>query len=177
MKLLNFILFSLIFVVITSCNNQEPVQNQPSAKELKEKLIEHNQKKVRTEDEIIDSYVNENFQKAQKTETGLRYVIFPAENRSELIPGKAQRVTIDYNIELLNGELIYSTKKEGLPEKFRIEHEDAPAGLHEGLQLMHLGDSAIFILPSYLGYGFTGDQYAIGKNAILVYKVVLIEIE
>jgi peptidyl-prolyl cis-trans isomerase A (cyclophilin A) len=174
MKHFNFILF--IFLLIASCN-QEPIRNQPSAKEIKEKLIEHNQKKVRTEDEILDSFVSENYSNAQKTETGLRYVIFPATNRSDLIPGKAQRVTIDYDIELLNGEVIYSTKKEGLPEKFRIEHEDAPAGLHEGLQIMHLGDSAVFIMPSYLAYGFTGDQLNIGQNAMLVYKVVLIEIE
>ena len=176
MKRFNFILCSLMFLLIASCS-QEPVRNQPSAKELKEKLIEHNQKKVRTEDEIIDSFVNENYPQAQKTETGLRYLIFPASNRSDLKPGKSQQVTIDYDIELLNGNVIYSTKKEGLPEKFRIEHEDAPPGLHEGLQIMHLGDSAVFILPSHLGYGFTGDQQAIGKNAILVYKIVLIEIE
>ncbi|RLD22544.1 MAG: hypothetical protein DRI54_08350, partial [Bacteroidetes bacterium] len=116
----NFILFCFVFFLLTSCSD-EPVRNQPSAKELKEKLIEHNQKKVRTEEDIIDSYVDKNYPKAQKTETGLRYVIFPAENRSDLVPGKAQKVTIDYDIELLNGNVIYSTKKEGLPEKFRIE--------------------------------------------------------
>ena len=176
MKLFNFILLSLTFFFIAACS-QEPVRNQPSAKEIKEKLIEHNQKKVRTEDEIIDSFVEENHPEAQKTETGLRYVIFPSKNRSELVPGEAQLVTIDYDMELLNGNVIYSTKKEGLPEKFRIEHEDAPAGLHEGLQIMHLGDSAVFIMPSHLAYGFTGDQHVIGQNAILVYKVVLIEIE
>ena len=176
MKRSNLILFTVLIILISSCS-QEPVRIQPSAKELKEKLIEHNQKKIRTEDEIIDSFIDENYPKAQKTETGLRYEIFPAANRSDLIPGNAQRVTIDDDIELLNGEVIYSTKKEGLPEKFRIEHEDAPAGLHEGLQMMHLGDSAIFIMPSHLAYGFTGDQHAIGQNAILVYKVVLIEIE
>ena len=176
MKRSNVILLSLIFVLIAACS-EEPVRNQPSAKELKEKLIEHNQKKVRTEDEIINSFVEENYPEAQKTETGLRYLIFPAANRSEFVPGKSQLVTIDYDIELLNGNVIYSTTQEGLPEKFRIEHEDAPAGLHEGLQIMHLGDSAIFIMPSHLAYGFTGDQHTIGQNAMLVYKVVLIEIE
>jgi len=176
MKKIDFIFFSLILFLIISCN-QEPVRRLPSAKEIKEKLIEHNQKKVRTEEEIINNFVVENYPNAQKTETGLRYVIFPATNRSDLFPGKAQQVTIDYDIELLNGTLIYSTKKEGFPEKFRIEHEDAPAGLHEGIQIMHLGDSAVFIMPSHLAYGFTGDQHAIGQNAILVYKVVLIEIE
>jgi len=176
MKRYNLILFTVLIILISSCG-QEPVRRQPSAKEIKEKLIEHNQKKVRTEDEIIDNFVVENYPEAQKTETGLRYVILPAANRSELIPGNTQLVTIDYDIELLNGTVIYSTKKEGLPEKFRIEHEDAPAGLHEGLQIMHLGDSAVFIMPSHLAYGFTGDQHAIGQNAILIYKVVLIEIE
>ena len=151
MKQSNVILLSLIFVLIAACS-EVPIRNQPSAKEIKEKLIEHNQKKVRTEEEIIDSYIDENYPDAQKTVTGLRYVIYPAANRSDLVPGKTQQVTIDYDIELLNGNVIYSTKKEGLPEKFRIEHEDAPAGLHEGLQIMHLGDSAVFILPSILGY-------------------------
>jgi FKBP-type peptidyl-prolyl cis-trans isomerase len=176
MKFTSSIVVIFLIAFVFACG-QEPNKVQISQKELKEKLIEHNQKKVRTEDEIIDAYANEHYPNAQKTATGLRYVIIPAKVISDKTPGKNSVVIIDYSISLLNDQEIYSSKKEGGPELFRIEHEDAPAGLHEGLQLMSQGDSAMFIIPSHLAYGLTGDQGIIGKNAILVYKVVLIEIE
>jgi FKBP-type peptidyl-prolyl cis-trans isomerase len=174
MKIAVYLFFVLLLAV--SCRD-EPKRVVISQKELKEKLIEHNQKKVLTEDEIIDNYVSEHYPDTKITATGLRYKIIPAELKNNEKPENNDVVIIDYSIALLNDRVIYSTKKEGGPEKFRVEHEDAPAGLHEGLQLMHLGDSAIFIIPSHLAYGLTGDQGFIGKNAILVYHVVLIEIE
>jgi len=176
MKFSLSVIILFLFILVIACE-QEPRKVNISQKELKEKLIEHNQKKVRTEDEIIDEYTKKHYPNAQKTATGLRFVIFPVEPNSDKIPAKNSVVTIDYSISLLNGNEIYSSEKEGGPELFRVEHEDAPAGLHEGLQLMHIGDSAVFIIPSHLAYGLTGDQGVIGKNAILVYKVVLIEIE
>ena len=169
-----FVSLTLLTLSLTACN-QEPVNNQPDPAQLREKLIEHNQKKIRTEDKIIDDYVLLHYPDAGKTSTGLRYVIYPL--GSDKLATKNQVATIDYSVELLNGQSVYSTKKKGGPEKFRITHEDAPDGLHEGLQLLHLGDSAVFIMPSHLAYGFTGDQESIGQNAILVYKVVLIELE
>lgn len=175
MKLVGYFLIILLFVF--SCREQPKKKVFISQKEMKEKLIERNQKKVLTEDQIIDDYTNERYPEVRKTETGLRYVIYPSSGKSDRKPNSNSIVTIDYSISLLNDQEIYSSKKEGGPELFRIEHEDAPAGLHEGLQLMHIGDSAVFIIPSHLAYGLTGDQGIIGKNAILVYKVVLIEIE
>lgn len=166
----------IVILIFSSCN-EEPKQTRISKKELKEQLIKHNQKKVRTEDEILKDYLKTNYPEALKTSTGLRYVVYPAENRGDRNVKNTDIVIIDYSILLLNDREIYSSKKEGGPELFRVEHEDAPAGLHEGLQLMNIGDSAVFIIPSYLAYGFTGDQNAIGQNAILVYKVVLMEIE
>ena len=165
-----------ILAILFSCR-QEPAREYPDRNELKEKLIEHNKRKANVEDKVIDNFVAENFPGAKKSKTGLRYVIYPVGNNNSRMPANADRVIIDYDIESLNGTLLYSTRKEGAPEFFNIEYEDAPSGLHEGLQMMHLGDSAVFIMPSHLAYGFTGDQKIIGKNAILVYKVVLLEIE
>jgi gliding motility-associated peptidyl-prolyl isomerase len=177
MKILSPVIIVFLMFFISGCEEEKPRRLQLSEKELTEKLIEHNKKKVLTEDEIIDEYVKEHYLNTQKTATGLRYVIVPAKIKSDKKPNKNDIVIIDYSISLINDQEIYSSKKEGGPELFRVEHEDAPAGLHEGLQLMHIGDSAIFIIPSHLAYGLTGDQGIIGENAILVYKVVLIEIE
>jgi FKBP-type peptidyl-prolyl cis-trans isomerase len=167
----------LLLVVLSSHSCKEEVKNEkviPTEQQLKDKLIEFNKSKVRTEEVIIDSLVQNSYPTAQTSTTGIRYIIFPANE------GKKADVediaVIDYRINLLNGEEIYSTSNNG-PEKVRIGHEDIASGLHEGLLYMSEGDSALFIMPSHRAYGFTGEEGTIPQNAILIYHVALIDLE
>lgn len=165
-----------IMVIAASCTNT--VDPQPSNPiDLKEQLIKHNQKKVRTEIEIINDFVAKNYPQAQETETGLRFELIHPEKISPRSPIKGDHVRLKYQVERMDGSLVYLSDNSGIPEIVHVAYDDSPAGLHEGLQLMGIGDSAVFILPSHLGYGLTGDQNRIGKNAILIYKVVLIDIK
>lgn len=174
---LNRLSLLLILLVLSShsCkeNNKKEVTFE-SEQEMREKLIEFNQNKVKAEDEIIADYAKENYPNAQTSNTGIRYEIYSLSDNRKL--DNEDVAIVEYRINLLGGEEIYSTKKGG-PEKIRVGHEDVPSGLHEGLMLMASGDSAIFIMPSYRAYGFTGDQGNVPQNAILIYHIDLIDIE
>ena len=167
----------LLLVVLSSHSCKEEVKNEtrvPTEQELKDKLIEFNKSKVKTEEVIIDSLVQNNYPSARTSDTGIRYIIYPVgEGKKASIEDVA---VIDYRINLLNGEEIYSTSDKG-PEKVRIGHEDIASGLHEGLLYMLEGDSALFIMPSHRAYGFTGEEGSIPQNAILIFHVDLIDLE
>lgn len=167
----------LILIVLSSHSCKENTKKEAEVQteqEIRDKLIEFNQNKVRAENEIIGDYAKENYPEAKTTDTGIRYLIFTKSDAPKL---KNEDVAVlNYSINLLNGEEIYSTKESG-PEKIRVGHEDVPSGLHESLLLMASGDSAIFIMPSYRAYGFTGEKGSVPQNAILIFHVDLIDVE
>jgi FKBP-type peptidyl-prolyl cis-trans isomerase len=170
---------SLVFVFVVfsshSCKENAPQEQQyQSEQEIKDKLIEFNQNKVKAEDQIIDDYANQNYQDIQKSETGIRYKVYNLNDQERLQNNDV--ALVDYRINLLNGEEIYTTASSG-PQKIRVGHEDIASGFHEALSLMSNGDSAIFILPSYRAYGFTGEKGSVPQNAILIYHVNIIDVE
>ena len=107
------------------------------------------------------------------TSTGLRYYIYKKNAGAK--PVKESVVLVKYEVKLLDGSVCYNSSTTGNLE-FQIGKTDLPVGLQEGVQLMHVNDKAIFITPSKLGYGLTGDGENIPPNAVLVYDVELLKI-
>jgi FKBP-type peptidyl-prolyl cis-trans isomerase len=177
MNLNRLSLFTLLIILLSSHSCKENTSKKTETltdQEIRDKLIEFNKNKVKAEDEIISDYVMENYPDAQTTSTGIRYQIYSISDAPKL--QNEEVAIVDYRIHLLGGEEIYSTKESG-PEKIRIGHEDVPAGVHESLLLMAPGDSAIFVMPSYRAYGFTGEAGNVPQNAILIYHIDLIDRE
>jgi FKBP-type peptidyl-prolyl cis-trans isomerase len=48
------------------------------------------------------------------------------------------------------------------------------SGLHEGVQMMHVGDKMRFILPSFRAHGLTGDNSKIPPLTSVVYEIELL---
>jgi FKBP-type peptidyl-prolyl cis-trans isomerase len=83
---------------------------------------------------------------------------------------------VAYQAYLLDGTRIGGTDLSG-PVTFTIGQGEAVSGLHEAVDLLAQGDSARFILPSYLAYGLTGDQERIPPNAAIFYDLVLVDLD
>ncbi len=167
----------LLLMILSAHSCKEKAKNNeavPTESELKDKLIEFNKSKVKTEDVIIDELVETSYPEAIKSETGIRYIIYPSNNGRK--SNSEDVAVINYRINLTNGKEIYSTKTTG-PEKIRIGHEDVASGLHESLLYMSTGDSALVVMPSNRAYGFTGESGSIPQNAILIYHIELIDLE
>jgi FKBP-type peptidyl-prolyl cis-trans isomerase FkpA len=94
-------------------------------------------------------------------------------------PGEGAQVkendlaAISYTITLLDGTVCYETT-DANPKMVHVGHDNVETGLHEALQLMHVGDKARVILPSHLAFGLTGDSGKIPQNASVVYDLHLI---
>lgn len=91
-------------------------------------------------------------------------------------PKTGDLVNFSYNIKNLNGEIIYS--KSDLKDKnYRIDKEELIFGLREGLKLLKVNESATFMFPSHLAYGFYGDLEKIGRNTPIISEVTLNSIQ
>ena len=83
-------------------------------------------------------------------------------------------VALDYELRLLDGELVYSSKENGL-KVFIVGRGGVESGLEEAVLHLHKGDEAEIIIPSHLAYGLAGDGDKIPIRSTIVYKLKVIE--
>jgi FKBP-type peptidyl-prolyl cis-trans isomerase len=167
--------FLLFLILCTSCSEQpQPSKSTRHLGMMSDSLVNYNRSIVRTEDQQIEDFIARYGWKMNKTGTGLRYLIFKKGKGVKTEKGKV--AVIRYTLRFLNGNLCYSSDKEGLKE-FKIGYGGVESGVEEGILLMRVGDRAKFIVPSHLAFGFLGDQNKIPQHATLVYDIELVKIK
>ena len=140
----------------------------------KEELIRSNRDAVKLEDHEIDIYVRRSGIEPVRTPRGVRYQMLRDINGTNAAP--MQWAVVNYSIRLLNGDSVYRSEP-GKPEYFKVEMDDVESGLHEGIQYLSPGDSAILIIPSYRAHGLIGDMDRVPPRSTLVYHIGLVKLE
>jgi FKBP-type peptidyl-prolyl cis-trans isomerase len=147
--------------------------------------------KVQLEKDItaIDEYLASKNITAQKTESGLRYVITqPGKGEN----GKSgQTAKVNYAGYMLTGEYFDSNIKSVAEEKgfynparepygpyeVIIDQSSVIQGWHDALKQMNAGMKATFYIPSTLGYGPQQRSEVIKANSILVFDMEVVELK
>lgn len=167
------LLHTTALTLLLGCGNdgRVPVVQQRTVDP--EALIKENQSAVKLEDRDIDLYVDRYGIQAQRSPRGVRYQIIRD------VPGElaksGQWAAVNYRVELLNGDTAYSTEP-GRPESFKVEMADVESGLHEAIQYLSPGDSAVLIIPSYRAHGLIGDMDRIPMRSSVVYHIGLVRV-
>jgi len=170
-----YLYFSIpFFFFFFSCGpNVEPEKKQIDPREFKQALEKVNKYEVQKESDEINQYIARHKWAMEKTGTGLRYVIM--EKGKGVQPKSGDFVTVNYKISLLDGTVCYSSEKDGAKE-FKVEGDNIESGLHEAALLLHVGDKAKFILPSYMANGMQGDNDKIPPLSSILVDLELLEI-
>lgn len=115
-----------------------------------------------------ESFLAENAKKegVKTTESGLQYLVVK-EGTGER-PTMADSVELNYELTLLNGEVLDSSYDRGQRATFPMS--GVIAGFAEGVTLMPLGSHYIFYIHPKLGYG-EGDLNGSGGNQLLMFEV------
>ncbi len=167
-----FILFCFLVGCQSESKKTETREINPSA--LKETLLEANKQVVKTEDQQIRDLITRYGWKMQETGTGLRYQVYQKGSGPKASLDQIAR--INYEVRLITGEVVYSSKESGIKE-FKIGSGGVESGVEEAILLMRVGDKAKLILPSYLAYGLIGDQDRIPGKSTLIYDIELLELK
>jgi len=172
----SFIVLVCQILSLVACTNNPNTENdkQSGTKQIQEQLVEANKEAVKIEKDQIDALIARQGWQMNETGTGLRYIIYENGSGEKAKTGKIAR--LNYEVKLITGDLVYSSKVDGIKE-FRIGSGGVESGLEEGILLLRVGDKAKFIIPSYLAYGLAGDQSKIPPKATLIYDLELIELQ
>jgi FKBP-type peptidyl-prolyl cis-trans isomerase FkpA len=129
-----------------------------------------------TDDKLITEYLAKNNITAQKTASGLYYVISQPGTGANATAG--QTVKVMYTGKLLDGKVFDSNidPKFQHPEplEFPLGKGNVIPGWDEGIALLNKGAKATLFVPSPLAYGAQGNQM-IPPNSILIFDVELID--
>ena len=96
--------------------------------------------------------------------------------KSNLKPRSGDEVEFSYNIFDLEGNDIY--KDDDLkPIRYAVDKEEILAALRYGIKELRIGDSGVFLMPSFLCYGYQGDGEKITPNQPLIIQINLISLK
>jgi len=160
-RLISHLILLLILLLQTACVENPPKKETTKKddavtdKQIREQFIRANQQLAQKENDEMDYYAKSHKMPFYRTGSGIRYFVYRPSTTGDSIKD-GMRVSLDFEIKLLDGTLCYSSKTEGR-RNFVIGHDDIESGIHRGLQYLKRGDKALLLIPSPLAHGLLGD--------------------
>ena len=150
--------------LFAACHNDPPMVGRPATqgKEMKEHFINANRTIAKSEETAIDEYVARRGWKMEKLPDGARLWEYRKGDGKEV--DFEDRVHLCYDIEAINGKLIYKD----IEDNYVAGRRQEMIGLDYAVLQLRRGSRAKVILPSNIGYGIGGDGDRIPQSAILV---------
>ncbi len=145
----SYITFFFAIILFTSCTKEANFEPQ-------------------TEADILQ-YIEDNNLDAQKTDSGLYYVINNEGTGNR--PTSTSNVTVAYKGYFLNGNVFDQSNSSGV--SFGLNQ--VIAGWTEGIQLFKEGGDGMLLVPYQLGYG-SSDYNGISGGSVLVFDVKLLSV-
>lgn len=145
------VLIVLVFAFLTTCNSDDTI-------DFKEK-----------NNEAIIAYIEKNNLEAQKSDSGLYYVI--DELGSGAQPAATSNVTVAYKGYFLDGKTFDQSDANGI--LFGLQQ--VIKGWTEGITYFKEGGKGKLLIPSHLGYGSKG-RTGIPGGAVLIFDIHLISV-
>lgn len=145
------LLFVLAIILFTSCS--------------KEKEIDY----VAKNEEDIIAYIAKNNLNAQKSTSGLYYVI--NETGTGAQPTSTSNVKVAYKGYFTNGSVFDASSAAGIT--FNLQQ--VIKGWTEGITYYKEGGNGILLVPAHLGYG-NNDYSTIPGGSVLIFEINLISV-
>jgi FKBP-type peptidyl-prolyl cis-trans isomerase FkpA len=145
-------LFAFVFTLFISCS--------------KDKEIDY----VTKNNQEIIAYLSKNNLKANKSDSGLYYVINDLGTGAK--PTQTSNVTVAYKGYYSNGTVFDKSSAEGI--SFGLQN--VIKGWTEGIGYFKEGGSGILLVPAHLGYG-NNDYHTIPGGSVLIFDVKLLSVK
>ncbi len=152
---MKYFFLTVICTIILGCNSTESENDS----------IDY---KVKNEQEIT-AYINAKNLDAQKSDSGLYYVI-NSEGSGEQ-PTSNSNVTVAYKGTFLNGTVFDESTSNGI--SFNLNQ--VIKGWTEGITHFKEGGSGLLLVPAHLAYG-TNNYRGIPGGSVLIFEITLISV-
>ena len=173
--------YSLFFVFFyfLSCSGPQarrPINAKPSATIFQENIAATKKIVELKEAEILKFIENDSLNKYKISPNGFWYTYVHRIQEDLVTPKTGDIVELSYDIRDLSDIILYSKETLGI-KNYMVDKEDFISGIQKGIKLMKVGETIIFVIPSYNAFGISGDGNKIGINKTIKSKVTLLNIK
>jgi len=168
-------IFSIFYILIFFGCSQPPARKPVSISSgsyINQSLILNKKIKDRDEKLIQNIIQKDTLNNYLNSGNGFWYFYTKKDSIQTPKPAFGDLVNFEYNIKNLNGSIIYNTDK-FKNQNYRIDKEELFFGMREGLKLLQEGESATFLFPSHVAFGFYGDLEKISHNIPIISEVTV----
>ncbi len=171
------LLLTFILVCLTACGGPEPRRPvKVKTGSFMKESVERNRQLLAEEEELILSLIKaDTLHNYMETDFGA-WFYYNEKIEGDMIPQADDLVTLTYDLVSLQNDTIYSREEIGVIQ-YRVDREELLPGLRSAIKLMKANESATFLFPSALGYGYHGDNDRIGTNTPLKSTIQILNIE
>lgn len=168
----------LILASLNSCEGPTPrhpvKRNTTSSIQVS---IERSKKLLALEESIIKQVVaKDSLNTYLNTDSGSRFFYVKKNESKTYIAQPDDLVTLTYNVLSLTNDTLYSMQDIGIL-KYKVDKQELFPGLRNSVKLLKENETATFLFPSSLGYGYPGDGDKIGINIPLKSTIAVLKIE
>ncbi|TMM53866.1 gliding motility-associated peptidyl-prolyl isomerase GldI [Maribacter algarum] len=168
----------LLFVGLISCEG--PVPRHPVKRKTGSSIeasIERSKKLLALEESIMKQVIAKDSTNSYlQSDTGSWYYYNKKNEVAIYTPQPDDLVTLTYNILSLSNDTIYKMEDIGIL-KYKVDKQELFPGLRNSVKLLKENETATFLFPSSLGYGYPGDGDKIGINMPLKSTIAILKIE
>ena len=166
------------FFILLSCSNSKPrrpINPKPSATSMQTNVKTSRQLIEGEENEILDFISKDSLVNYEISTNGFWYAYETKIEPQMPTPKTGDIAVFQYDIRSLNDSIFYSKLALGV-KKYKVDQEDFISGIQQGIKLMKVGETVIFVIPSYNAFGILGDGNKIGMHTTIKSKVTLLNI-
>jgi len=180
MKYSFYILILLAFFACEKTVIRKPISGSNTRNFMEVSIALHKGINKLEEDVFKKMMQKDSLHTYKKSNAGFWYYVSKQIDTTSNYPKHGDEVVINYEIKSLDNKVIYKkeelgTKGQGNPADrlYKVDGEDFIKGIQEGVKLMKLGETAVFLFPSDQVFGSKGFQDRIAPNQALIIEVYL----
>ncbi|WP_299534934.1 gliding motility-associated peptidyl-prolyl isomerase GldI [Ulvibacterium sp.] len=168
----------LLVVVFFGCGGPEPRRPiQAKTSSFFKESIERSKKLLEIEEKLIaDIIAKDSFHDYNQSASGSWYFYKTLNENTEYTPQSDDLVTMTYDILSLSNDTIYSAEAIGIVQ-YKVDKQELFPGLRNSVKLLKEKETATFLYPSSLAYGYHGDNNKIGINVPIKSTLSILKIQ
>ncbi len=168
----------LLLVGLVSCEG--PVPRHPIKRKTGSSIeasIERSKKLLALEESIMKQVIAKDSANTYlQSDTGSWYYYNKKNEVGTYTPQPDDLVTLTYNILSLSNDTLYKMEDIGIL-KYKVDKQELFPGLRNSVKLLKENETATFLFPSSLAYGYPGDGDKVGINMPLKSTIAVLKIE
>ncbi len=172
------LIFLLLIIAFFSCNGPEPRKPvKVKTGSILQKSVERNKDLLAKEEkQIMEIIKNDSLNTYFSSGIGSWYNYINKSDQTDYYPKTDDLVTLQYNVMTFNNDTIYSKEDIGTIT-YKVDKQDLFPGLRNSVKLLKETESATFLFPSSLSYGYHGDNNKIGVNVPIKSTITILNID